>query len=59
MLRKDFTKLTQMVLLLGFDDDDFDLETGDIKEEFMDTIDWVLTPAERVNTRKLKVDRRQ
>lgn len=57
-LRKEFTKLTQMVLLLGFDDDDFELE-GDIKEEFMDTIDWVLTAAERVNVRKLKIDRRQ
>ncbi|KAL3233846.1 Conserved oligomeric Golgi complex subunit 4 [Nakaseomyces bracarensis] len=58
-MRKEFTKLTQMVLLLGFDDDDFELETGDIKEELMDSIDWVLTAVERVNIRKMKVDRRK
>ena len=32
-LRERFTRLTQIVLLLGFDDDDFDVETQDVKED--------------------------
>lgn len=58
-LREKFTKLTQIVLLLGFDDDDFDVDTGDIKEEIANGINWVLSPQDRVNTRNLKVDKRR
>lgn len=57
-LRDKFAKLTQILLILGFDDDDFDTVTGDIKEEVVGTISWVLTPQERVMARKLRVDSR-
>ncbi|CCK68407.1 Golgi transport complex subunit COG4 KNAG_0A07540 [Huiozyma naganishii CBS 8797] len=58
-LREDFTRVTQIVLLLGFDDDDFDVRTGDIKEELVNSIDWVLSPQDRAQTRSLKVDKRR
>lgn len=57
-LREHFTKLTQIVLVLGFDDDDFDVATGDVKDELATTIHWVLSPTQRVQARNLKVDRR-
>ncbi|CCD22639.1 Golgi transport complex subunit COG4 NDAI_0A04830 [Naumovozyma dairenensis CBS 421] len=57
-LREKFTKLTQIVLLLGFDDDDFNLETGDIKDDVGEGIDWVLSPQERISARNLKIDKR-
>lgn len=57
-LRERFTKLTQIVLILGFDDDDFDIKSGDIKEELISTIDWVLNPQDRIKTRELRIDKR-
>lgn len=57
-LRTSFTKLTQIVLILGFDDDDFDINSGDIKEELATSIEWVLNPQERIHCRDLKVDKR-
>ena len=57
-LRESFTKLTQIVLILGFDDDDFDVSSGDVKEELVTSIEWVLSPQERIQARNLKVDKR-
>ena len=57
-LRESFIRCTQITLLLGFDDDDFDVATGDIKEEVRNTVDWVLSPQERVQARELRVDKR-
>lgn len=58
-LREMFLKLTQIVLLLGLDDDSFDLTTGDIKDDFDGTFDWVITSQERIKARNMKIDRRQ
>lgn len=58
-IRDKFTRLTQIVLILGFDDDDFDVSTGDVKEELTTSIDWVLNPQERIRSRNLKVDKRR
>lgn len=58
VLRERFAKLTQMVLILGFDDDDFDVDSGDLKEEISNDINWVISPQERVKARSLKIDRR-
>lgn len=57
-LREKFTKLTQIVLILGFDDDNFDVSTADIKEEIVSSMKWVLSPQERIAARALKVDKR-
>lgn len=57
-IRNSFTKLTQIVLILGFDDDDFDVSSGDVKEELATSIEWVLSPQERIQARNLKVDKR-
>lgn len=57
-IRSSFTKLTQIVLILGFDDDDFDVSSGDVKEELVTSIKWVLSPQERIQARNLKVDKR-
>lgn len=57
-LRERFTKLTQLVLILGFDDDDFDVNSGDIKEEIESGMNWVISPQERIKIRDLKVDKR-
>ncbi|QLL31302.1 hypothetical protein HG536_0B01650 [Torulaspora globosa] len=57
-LREKFAKLTQLVLILGFDDDDFDVDGGDLKEEISNDINWVISPQERVKARSLKIDRR-
>ena len=57
-IRDSFTKLTQIVLILGFDDDDFDVSSGDVKEELATSIEWVLSPRERIQARNLKVDKR-
>ncbi|CAI4053965.1 Golgi transport complex subunit COG4 SKDI_16G3620 [Saccharomyces kudriavzevii IFO 1802] len=58
-LREKFLKLTQIVLLLGLDDDSFDLSTDDIKDDFNGTFDWVITSQERIKARNMKIDRRQ
>ncbi|CAR27475.1 hypothetical protein ZYGR_0I07500 [Zygosaccharomyces rouxii] len=58
ILREKFTKLTQLVLVLGFDDDDFDVDSGDIKEEIESGMNWVISPQERIKVRSLKVDKR-
>lgn len=57
-LREIFVRNSQIVLLLGFDDDDFDIQTGDIKDEISNSMDWVLKPQERINARNLMVDKR-
>ncbi|CCF58072.1 hypothetical protein KAFR_0D04240 [Kazachstania africana CBS 2517] len=57
-LRENFVRLTQIVLILGFDDDDFDLTTGDVKDEIVNSIDWILNPQERIKARNLKIDKR-
>lgn len=58
-LREKFTKLTQLVLVLGFDDDDFDVDSGDIKDEIESGMNWVISPQERIKIRELKVDKRR
>lgn len=58
-LREKFLKLTQIVLLLGLDDDNFDLTTGDIKDDFNGTFDWVINSQERIKARNMKIDRTQ
>lgn len=58
VLREKFARLTQIVLILGFDDDDFDVDGGDLKEEISTGINWVISPQERVDSRNLKIDRR-
>ncbi|CAD1778569.1 similar to Saccharomyces cerevisiae YPR105C COG4 Essential component of the conserved oligomeric Golgi complex (Cog1p through Cog8p) [Maudiozyma barnettii] len=58
-LRETFVRCSQIVLLLGFDDDDFDIQSGDIKDEISSSMDWVLKPQERVNARNLMVDKRR
>lgn len=57
-LREKFTKLTQLVLVLGLDDDDFNVDSGDIKEEIEGGMNWIVSPQERIKTRGLKVDKR-
>lgn len=57
-LRETFIRNSQIVLLLGFDDDDFDIQTGDIKDEISNSMDWVLKPQERITARNLMVDKR-
>lgn len=59
VLREKFSKLTQIVLILGFDDDDFDVESGDLKEEIFTGINWVLSTQDRISARNLKVDKRR
>ncbi|EDO14557.1 hypothetical protein Kpol_284p4 [Vanderwaltozyma polyspora DSM 70294] len=58
MLREKFITLTQIVLIVGFDDDDFNQESNDVKEEIANSINWVLTTQERIRARNLKVDKR-
>lgn len=58
-IREKFTRLTQIVLVLGFDDDDFDVTSGDVKEELATSIEWTLNPQERIQSRNLKVDKRR
>ncbi|SCU83214.1 LADA_0C10198g1_1 [Lachancea dasiensis] len=59
-LREKFTKLTQIVLVTGLEDDDFDPGTnGDLKQEILDGITWVLTPSERIRAGGLRVDKRR
>ncbi|AEY96653.1 FAEL328Wp [Eremothecium gossypii FDAG1] len=57
-LREKFTRLSQLVLVLGLDDDDFDPATGDIKEETLSSINWILSAPERVRARNMRVDKR-
>ncbi|SCU78823.1 LAME_0A05974g1_1 [Lachancea meyersii CBS 8951] len=58
VLREKFTRLTQIALVTGLEDDDFDPVTADVKQEIISGISWVLTPAERVRARELRVDKR-
>ncbi|AET38329.1 Golgi transport complex subunit COG4 Ecym_2616 [Eremothecium cymbalariae DBVPG len=57
-LREKFTRLTQIILILGFDDDDIDITTQDIKDETLSSINWVLSSQERINARSLRMDTR-
>ncbi|SCU90478.1 LANO_0D08900g1_1 [Lachancea nothofagi CBS 11611] len=59
VLREKFIKLTQIVLIAGFEDDDFDPTTKDLKREIVDSINWVLTPAERIRAGELRIDKRR
>ena len=58
ILREEFIGVTQIVLVLGFDDDDFDVENEDVKEEIANGINWVLSSQDRIRARNLKVDKR-
>ncbi|QPG75585.1 hypothetical protein FOA43_002942 [Brettanomyces nanus] len=49
-LRDDFVRVTQIIMLLGLDDDE---ETEDLKD-----LDWALSPNERSRARDLRVDRK-
>ncbi|GME68779.1 unnamed protein product [[Candida] boidinii] len=49
-LRNKFIRVTQIVMLMGLDDDE------DI-DDFSD-IDWALTPTERNKARNLRIDRK-
>lgn len=57
-LRERFKKLTQMCLLLGFEEDQFDVSKHDLKEDVLNSLNWLLTSAERVAVRKQRVDKR-
>lgn len=46
-LRDEFVRVTQIILILGFDDEDDEID-----------MNWVLTPTERVRARLLRVDRK-
>lgn len=67
-LREKFVKVTQLVLLVGMDDDEYDesikhvnqsnkhLEDGEeVEENEVIGINWVLTPQERKQIRKFRV----
>lgn len=58
-LRDKFTKLTQIVLISTFDDDDFDMTTNDIKDEIISSINWILSSDERIMARELRIDKRK
>ncbi|SCU77587.1 LAFA_0A02410g1_1 [Lachancea sp. 'fantastica'] len=58
-LREKFTKLSQIVLVMGLEDDDFDPVTRDVKPEIISDINWALTPAERTRAQGLRVDGRR
>lgn len=57
-IRDIFTKLTQIVLILGFDYDDFDVLSGNVQAKIATYTEWVLSPQERIQARNLKVDKR-
>lgn len=57
-LRDKFARLTQIILILGFEDDDFDTVSGDVKQEIVDNIGWILNPQERIQVANLRVDKR-
>ncbi|KAG0668604.1 hypothetical protein C6P45_004575 [Maudiozyma exigua] len=57
-LRETFIRCSQIVLLLGFDDDDFDIQSGDIKDEISNSMEWSLKPQERIKARNLMIDKR-
>jgi hypothetical protein len=46
-LRDKFLRVTQIVMILGFDDEDDEID-----------LNWVLTPSERLRARGLRVDRK-
>lgn len=58
-LREKFVRLTQLVLLVGMDEDEYQLNSfsqNDEDEEDEDTgINWVLTPLERKQIRRFRV----
>lgn len=53
-LREKFVRVTQLVLLVGMDNEEYELSTytGDGEEE---GINWVLTPLERRQIRRLRI----
>ncbi|BAO38800.1 conserved oligomeric Golgi complex subunit 4 [Kluyveromyces marxianus] len=57
-LRERFKKLTQMCLLLGFEDDQFDPTTEDLKEDVLNSLNWLLTVSERISVRQQRIDKR-
>ncbi|OBA16725.1 uncharacterized protein OGAPODRAFT_41371, partial [Ogataea polymorpha] len=48
-LRDNFIRITQIVMMLGLDDDD--------EVEELNDLEWALTPAERSRARNLRIDR--
>ncbi|CDO95702.1 unnamed protein product [Kluyveromyces dobzhanskii CBS 2104] len=57
-LREWFKKLTQMCLLLGFEDDQFDPNTQDLKDDVLNSLNWLLISSERISVRQQRVDKR-
>lgn len=57
-LREWFKKLTQMCLLLGFEDDQFDSSTQDLKDDVLNSLNWLLTSSERISIRQQRIDKR-
>lgn len=48
-LRESFVRVTQIIMLMGLDDDE---DIDDLQD-----LDWALTPSERVRARNLRLDR--
>lgn len=57
-LREWFKKLTQMCLVLGFEEDQFDPSTQDLKEDVLNSLNWLLTSSERISVRQQRIDTR-
>ncbi|GMG56460.1 unnamed protein product [Ambrosiozyma monospora] len=49
-LRNEFIRVTQIIMMLGLDDDEEDDDLSDME--------WALTPAERNRARNLRIDRK-
>lgn len=61
-LREKFVRVTQLVLLVGMDDEEYEMSnaggqsTGDIDDDDENLgVNWVLTPLERKQTRRFRV----
>lgn len=57
-LKSKFTRISQIILIMGLDDEDLYLQDGAEINEDTQSILWLLTPQERDRARKLKVDAR-
>ncbi|KAG7195135.1 uncharacterized protein KQ657_003656 [Scheffersomyces spartinae] len=56
-LKEKFVRITQLVYLLGLDDDEYSNNETDLggDEELSDGLNWVLSPQERKQYRKLRI----
>ncbi|AMD18822.1 HBL080Cp [Eremothecium sinecaudum] len=57
-LKDKFTRLSQVVLIVGLDNEDFDPSSNDINEQTLSSINWMLNSQERIKARNLRVDKR-